>query len=102
MPMTLRLKPQIEARAKAHADAVGVSLNALVALALDDYLTAYERKAGARVRETSIPTRGTPAAAARTKEHGSKPVVGPKLGRNDPCWCGSGTKFKRCHGAASG
>jgi SEC-C motif len=21
-----------------------------------------------------------------------------KLGRNDPCWCGSGSKFKRCHG----
>jgi len=23
---------------------------------------------------------------------------GPKLGRNDPCWCGSGKKFKHCHG----
>jgi preprotein translocase subunit SecA len=21
-----------------------------------------------------------------------------KIGRNDPCWCGSGKKFKRCHG----
>src|SRR3954462_9091786 len=21
------------------------------------------------------------------------------LGRNDPCWCGSGKKYKRCHGA---
>jgi preprotein translocase subunit SecA len=21
----------------------------------------------------------------------------PKIGRNDPCWCGSGKKFKRCH-----
>jgi preprotein translocase subunit SecA len=21
------------------------------------------------------------------------------VGRNDPCWCGSGKKFKRCHGA---
>lgn len=20
-----------------------------------------------------------------------------KTGRNDPCWCGSGQKFKRCH-----
>jgi SEC-C motif len=20
------------------------------------------------------------------------------IGRNDPCWCGSGMKFKRCHG----
>jgi preprotein translocase subunit SecA len=25
--------------------------------------------------------------------------AGPKIGRNDPCWCGSGKKFKRCHGA---
>jgi len=22
----------------------------------------------------------------------------PKIGRNDPCWCGSGKKYKRCHG----
>jgi len=22
-----------------------------------------------------------------------------KVGRNDPCWCGSGKKYKRCHGA---
>jgi SEC-C motif len=22
-----------------------------------------------------------------------------KIGRNEPCWCGSGQKFKRCHGA---
>jgi preprotein translocase subunit SecA len=25
-------------------------------------------------------------------------VAGPKLGRNDPCWCGSGKKYKKCHG----
>jgi preprotein translocase subunit SecA len=25
-------------------------------------------------------------------------VVGPKIGRNDPCPCGSGKKFKACHG----
>jgi hypothetical protein len=24
-------------------------------------------------------------------------VLGPKLGRNDPCWCGSGKKYKKCH-----
>jgi preprotein translocase subunit SecA len=21
----------------------------------------------------------------------------PKIGRNDPCWCGSGKKYKNCH-----
>jgi preprotein translocase subunit SecA len=31
-----------------------------------------------------------------------RPVVkseNESIGRNDPCWCGSGKKFKRCHGA---
>jgi preprotein translocase subunit SecA len=30
-----------------------------------------------------------------------KTSTGPgdkKIGRNDPCWCGSGKKFKKCHG----
>ena len=27
--------------------------------------------------------------------------AGPKLGRNDPCWCGSGRKSKTCHRTAS-
>jgi preprotein translocase subunit SecA len=26
-------------------------------------------------------------------------VVEHEIGRNDPCWCGSGKKYKRCHGA---
>ncbi|WP_207478904.1 YchJ family protein [Arenibaculum pallidiluteum] len=28
-------------------------------------------------------------------------VVGPKVGRNDPCPCGSGKKHKKCCGAAA-
>lgn len=34
---------------------------------------------------------------------GAKPFVRqqPKLGRNDPCYCGSGKKFKQCHGKLS-
>lgn len=26
------------------------------------------------------------------------PYLGPKVARNDPCPCGSGRKWKRCHG----
>jgi len=32
----------------------------------------------------------------------NSPVTNPNGGvlrSNDPCWCGSGKKFKRCHGA---
>jgi preprotein translocase subunit SecA len=35
---------------------------------------------------------GVVAQTVRASEH-------EKLGRNDPCWCGSGKKFKKCHGA---
>ncbi|WP_300923614.1 SEC-C metal-binding domain-containing protein, partial [uncultured Desulfovibrio sp.] len=27
---------------------------------------------------------------------------GPKVGRNDPCPCGSGKKYKKCCGRAAG
>jgi len=30
---------------------------------------------------------------------GSTYTADEKVGRNDPCPCGSGQKFKRCHGA---
>ena len=34
---------------------------------------------------------------------GQKTVVreGPRVGRNDPCTCGSGKKYKKCHGKAA-
>ncbi len=37
----------------------------------------------------------------RVEKAAPKQVVreGPKIGRNDPCWCGSGKKYKKCHGA---
>src|SRR5262245_32295631 len=45
-------------------------------------------------------------AGATTAPAGGSVVTGQrvvaekdKLGRNDPCWCGSGKKFKKCHGA---
>ena len=31
----------------------------------------------------------------------SKPVTSDKIGRNDPCPCGSGKKYKKCHGAVA-
>jgi preprotein translocase subunit SecA len=42
-----------------------------------------------------------------TLSHGEEPISTPapaqrsdaKVGRNDPCPCGSGKKYKKCHGA---
>ncbi len=46
---------------------------------------------------------GRAGAPAAVDEETLVPVVKApqeKIGRNDPCWCGSGKKFKLCHGAA--
>jgi preprotein translocase subunit SecA len=41
----------------------------------------------------------TEAAAAAEANAKAKPVrTGPKVGRNDPCPCGSGKKYKNCCG----
>ena len=43
---------------------------------------------------------GTATATATQTEAAAKPFVraGEKVGRNDPCPCGSGRKYKQCHG----
>jgi preprotein translocase subunit SecA len=42
-------------------------------------------------------------AADQTQGEGAKVKTivreAPKIGRNDPCPCGSGKKYKKCHGA---
>jgi len=47
---------------------------------------------------------GAGAGAAPIQDPGASkraPVTTqePKVGRNDPCPCGSGKKYKKCHGA---
>ena len=53
-----------------------------------------------RQREDEEATRRRAAAAASQAQ--SKPQTvrnaEPKIGRNDPCPCGSGKKYKQCHG----
>jgi preprotein translocase subunit SecA len=57
------------------------------------------------VREGRAPAAGTASAAgavtATNNGNGAQPAArsGPKVGRNDPCWCGSGKKYKKCHGS---
>ena len=64
-----------------------------------------------RTRRSPAPTRSPPPAAPRRRRRAlggrldvharrrSRRVEQEKIGRNDPCWCGSGKKFKKCHGA---
>jgi len=41
---------------------------------------------------------GAEAAAKGSKRNKQQPKKKKKIGRNDPCWCGSGLKYKHCHG----
>ncbi len=51
--------------------------------------TARGRQGGAATATAASPNGG---------EGNTAPVGAGKLGRNDPCWCGSGKKYKKCHG----
>lgn len=57
-----------------------------------------------RANKEEIDRRGDDYAANQNDYYDPTPVkqepvkVGPKIGRNDPCPCGSGKKYKHCHG----
>src|SRR5262249_7234353 len=59
---------------------------------LPDVARQFERKPQRKKQDLQY----QPAAA---KAESPKPVrAGAKVGRNDPCPCGSGKKYKKCHG----
>jgi preprotein translocase subunit SecA len=70
--------------------------------------TVQEAPAEQRRRQQYSETRGDggeaqaqrdAAGAPQGPQRPTMPVhVGPKVGRNDPCPCGSGKKYKNCHG----
>ncbi len=69
-----------------------------------EFVAHYKDKASGtelRHHETSLFSRSTGEWKFKEGQiHGAQPVrrLEPKLGRNDPCSCGSGKKFKKCCG----
>jgi preprotein translocase subunit SecA len=68
----------------------------------------HDTSTGYGVGENVAAAGGAPSdtaqAAAQTQGEGAAKVktivrTVPKVGRNDPCPCGSGKKYKKCHGA---
>jgi preprotein translocase subunit SecA len=64
----------------------------------------YEHETSAGADAIAAAGAGSATAVAAPPAHTPKPqgqVVNEHkdLGRNDPCWCGSGKKYKKCHGA---
>jgi hypothetical protein len=50
-----------------------------------------------RTRVIQVARRKYRERAAVEREPEPAPPAKRKLGRNDPCWCGSGKKYKKCH-----
>jgi preprotein translocase subunit SecA len=58
-----------------------------------DVIAAAGSSAATALAEPPVASSGAaPAQQQAVNEH-------KDIGRNDPCWCGSGKKYKRCHGA---
>ena len=58
---------------------------------------AQQPRNGNRRQEASKAS--SPMEAVAAKSRAAAPVGSPKIGRNAQCPCGSGKKYKRCHGA---
>jgi len=58
---------------------------------------------GAALASAAAPARGRQPARVGSDDAPVQTVrrEEPKVGRNDPCPCGSGKKYKKCHGAAA-
>jgi preprotein translocase subunit SecA len=59
---------------------------------LEDQPSAYGGEGYAVEADVPREAGGTAVQQRRVDEH-------DQIGRNDPCWCGSGKKYKKCHGA---
>jgi preprotein translocase subunit SecA len=62
---------------------------------LPDFARALERKQERQQKDLQYQTGPAQAEAPKPAR------AGAKVGRNDPCPCGSGKKYKKCHGATA-
>ena len=112
MAMTLRLPSALKDEADAFAAELGISLNALVAVALRDYL---DGRRTTRPTEPAVQTPAPPKLQRRELEalqdllatpDAPAPKFTPPKSRSDPCPCGSrdlhgqAMKWQHCHGKA--
>ncbi len=65
-----------------------------------EYRHSEARSPVAEAEAAAAPAAAEGAPAGEAGDSGGEPYVrdGRKMGRNEPCWCGSGKKYKHCHG----
>jgi hypothetical protein len=98
MAFTARLPEELEREAKSYAERLGLSLNALLAVSLRDYLDG--RRAAPRAVQSSVEPSGAlvPVVVPSVALKPSAPVLRPPKRPRDPCPCGSGQQWRHCHG----
>jgi preprotein translocase subunit SecA len=62
---------------------------------IDDIEKEFQRKKQKELEHARMAGAGDSSGPSQRR-------VGEKVGRNDPCPCGSGKKYKKCHGATEG
>ena len=71
----------------------------LAGLAMDDPEVELEPAAAAQLKDTAPDIIPECVLILAARRFGVAPRAGAKVGRNDPCPCGSGKKHKKCCGA---
>jgi hypothetical protein len=98
-------KPAHERVAPALVDAQPHVYAKLIALLAEDVKEAAmtAETAATIIKPTEVVIEAFDAALSgrRPGEQQGTVVTGAKVGRNEPCPCGSGKKYKRCHGEAA-
>jgi hypothetical protein len=73
---------------------------------LSNYRARYQRHFDQLNRPATPPPMRSDHRPSKSVERDQPPIladgtpirnIGPRLGRNDLCWCGSGKKYKKCH-----
>jgi preprotein translocase subunit SecA len=72
----------------------------------EDQPSALQAAAAGALDETAADVAASPGSNGAPEQEAAQLNIETRrlgeheqIGRNDPCWCGSGKKFKKCHGA---
>jgi len=70
-----------------------------MALKVGGQMTEPKNESVLEIHNSGLMVGNVSANLAPSVAGSSNPPTGGRVGRNDPCPCGSGKKYKKCHGA---
>ena len=72
-------------------------VKALCSVSIDQNKSVTDEDTAAEKTQTAQPREQQVKSASRLNDF-QQPTRATKIGRNNPCPCGSGKKYKHCHG----